>query len=103
LITSITKIFKFDDTESKIPRKLSVKSQSVNTKLNVDINPSISMKKIVSLDSFDITSREDEDDSLCSFLIKNELGIDIYLNAISGFKVRNAIIWHILPFYFKLF
>ena len=45
------------------------------------------MNKVASIDTDLLKNENEEEDALCSFLIKNELGVDILLNAVNGLKV----------------
>ena len=74
LINSIANVFTVK-TDSK---KLTKKSDSTSDDLK---------GKIASIDTDLLRNESEEEESLCSFLIKNELGVDIYLNAVNGFKV----------------
>ena len=73
LATSMGSIFKIDSSNEK-SKKTILKNPSAD-----------SHSKLASLDKDFL--RRDEDDSHNSFLIKNELGVEVYLNAISGLKV----------------
>jgi hypothetical protein len=81
LITSIVKVFTGQQAEGN---NLTNKQESTSF---IKISDLDSSNKISNIDTDLLKNESEEEDALCSFLIKNELGVDILLNAVNGLLV----------------